>query len=446
MKSALRGLFFLVFVVTFSFAQQTPRVVSFDAAVQIALERNLSVIQQKNIFEGQQSGVTAAYGGLLPTVGANGSWSRSQSRTENQFLNGVAVPLANTSTSNYFRTQVSADVTLFNGFGNTSNINRATSNAVAAEQNLYRARQNTVFQAQSLYLNVQRNEDLVRVGEDNLKRSQGQLDQIVEMNHLGAKAIADVYRQQYQVGNDELALIQAQNNFEKAKADLILFLGLDIIDYYQFSDPTIKAEVDTAEFAVLNAQYKDFQALTRQALSLRPDYKSVIESMNAASSSITMAQSGYLPIVNGSVAYGLSAADINKLNDNKTLSWGISVSVPLFNGFQTDNQVQTARVTYRNAEAQMIQTERSVQVDIKKALLDLDAAMKQVDVSQKNVLSANEDRKIQEEKYRLGASTLLDLLTANANYSTALSNKINAVYNYITAKKNVDLAVGTIPY
>ncbi len=446
MKSMLRSTFILFFVVSFSFAQETTRVVSIDAAVQIALERNLSVIQQKNVADGQESNVRAAYGALLPSVGANGSWSRSQSRTEYQFLNGIAVPLPNTSTSNYFRTAVSADMTLFNGFENTSNVNRATSNAVAAEQNLYRVRQSTVFQAQSLYLNVLRNDALVGVSEDNRKRSQRQLDQIVEMNRLGARAIADVYRQQYQVGNDELVLIQAQNNFEKAKADIILFLGLNVNDNYQFSDPTIKAEVDTAEFTLLNAQYKDFQALTQQALSLRPDYKGAIEEMNAASSSITMAQSGYFPTVNGSVSYGLSASEINKLNDNRTLSWGINVSLPLFNGFQTDNQVQTARVSYKNAEAQMMQTERSVQVDIKKALLDLDAAMKQVDVSQKNVRSADEDRKIQEEKYRLGASTLLDLLTANANYSTALSNKVNAVYNYITAKKNVDLAVGTIPY
>lgn len=443
----LRGMFLVVFMFSISYAQQTPRVVSLDAAVQIALERNLSVIQQKNVFEGQQSGVTAAYGGLLPSVGANGSWSRSELRTQTQFLgNGVAVPLANTSTSNYFRAGVGADITLFNGFTNTSSVARATSTAVSGEQNLYWVKQNTVFQSESLYLNILRNEALVTVSEDNLKHSQRQLDQITEMSRLGAKAIADVYRQQYQVGSDELALIQARNNFEKAKVTLILFLGLDVNDTYQFSDPTIKSEVDTSEFAPLNAQYKDIPALTQHALSSRPDYKSVVESMNAAGSGVTMAQGGYYPTVSGSLSYGLSASDINQLNNNKSLSWGVTVSVPLFSGFQVDNQVQTARVSYLNAEAQMAQAERSVQGDIKNALLDLDAAMKMVDVAQSNVISADEDRKIQEEKYRLGASTLLDLLTANANYTTAMSNKINAVYNYITAKKNVDLALGTIPY
>ncbi len=438
MKSVFRAVLVLILSVSIAYAQQAPRVISLDAAVKIVLDRNLTVLQQQNNFEGQQSGVTAAYGGLLPTLDASGRWGRSETR--------IASPIATISTGNSFSAGAQANLTLFNGFSNTANINRAVSNATASEQNLYRTRQTAIYQSQFLFLDILRKNALLTTSEDNLKRSQRQLEQITEMNKLGVRPMADVYRQQYQVGNDELLVIQANNDYEKAKADLVLYLGLSISEEYEFSDPSVKSDIDTTEFGPLNAQYKDFQALSEQALKLRPDYKSATENFNGANSSVTMARSGFFPSVSAFASYDLGSDTLSRISDNKTLSWGLNIRLSLFDGFQTSNQVQLAQVASRNAEVQLAQAERSVRVDIKKALLDLDAAMKAVEVSQKSVISANEDRKIQEEKYRLGASTLLDLLTANANYTNALSNKINAVYNYMTAKKNVDLAIGTIPY
>jgi outer membrane protein len=106
--------------------------------------------------------------------------------------------------------------------------------------------------------------------------------------------------------------------------------------------------------------------------------------------------------------------------------------------------VDQAQAQQKNAAEGLRQSERQVTVDIRKALLDLESAEKQVGVTQTSVESADMDRKIAEEKYNLGAGTLLDLLIANANYTTALSNKVNAAIGYLLAKKQVEFAVGTI--
>jgi outer membrane protein len=451
MRRSCYSLVLLFFAATPAFSQEAgqsaAKHITLDQAVQIALEKNTNVLTAQYSLEGQQSAVTAAYGNLLPTLSANGSWQRTQAQTQTTYVQGVGdLPIARTSTDNSFRTSLTSSLTLFDGFASTAGVNRATSSAVSAEQTLNRTRQGVVFQVQTLYSNLLRDEELLKVNEDNLKRDRRQLEQIVESNRVGSKSIADVYRQQVQVGNDELALIQAQSTYDKARADLIFALGLSVTDVYDFHDPSIKPDIDTTEFKAINEQYRDFRSLVTEALGVRPDYLSAVENVNAANSSVTVATGGYFPAISAFASYGFNSPEMNKLSDNRTLVWGLNVTFPLFNGWQTTNQVQQAKVNLKTAEEQLSQAERQVQVDIAKSLLDLEAAEKQVSVTINSVISATEDRRIAEEKYNLGAGTILDLLTAEANYTFALSNKVNAAYNYFLVKKQLEYNIGRIRY
>lgn len=447
--SGVLTIVFLAGAVSFSQGptERTPKPITLDGAVQIALERNISVLTAQYALEGQQSAVTAAYGNLLPTLSASGSWQRTQAQTQTTFVQGVGdLPIARTSTTNSFRTSISSNLLLFDGFASTAGVNRATSTAVSAEQTVNRSRQSVVFQVQTLYSNLLRDEELLKVNEDNLKRDRRQLEQIVESNRVGSKSIADVYRQQVQVGNDELALIQAQNTYDKARADLVFALGLSVTDAYDFHDPSIKPDIDTTEFKAVNEQYRDYRSLVNEALGVRPDYLSAAENVNAANSAVTVAIGGHFPTISAFASYGFNSPKISNLSDNRSLIWGLNLSFPLFNGWQTTNQVQQAKVTLKTAEQELSQAERQVQVDIAKSLLDLEAAEKQVYVTINSVISATEDRRIAEEKYSLGAGTILDLLTAEANYTLALSNKVNAAYNYFLVKKQLEYNIGRIRY
>ncbi len=193
----------------------------------------MSIAQAQNNVEAAQSGVLAATGNYLPTFSANAGWTRSQNDRPGSapvYIGGVPVQSGTSgrTVANNYNAGLAVGYMIFDGLSREGQSTRASSAAVSAEETSARTRQSVVFQVQSGYLNVLRNEQLVKVNEENLKRDRQQLDRITESNRVGALSIADVYRQQSQVASDELALITAQNNYDKSKADLLALVGLNV--------------------------------------------------------------------------------------------------------------------------------------------------------------------------------------------------------------------------
>lgn len=442
--------FVLCLTVVFSAVAQK-KVITLDQAKQVALERNLNVVQAQNNLASTQSQVLAARGQWLPTLSASTGWSRSQAESQSsgyQSFGGTVLQIpksTETILSNRYSGAINANWTVFDGLSREASNSAATARAIASEQSVARTRQSIVYETVSLYLNVLRTRQLVTVSEENLKRDERQMERITESNRVGALSLADVYRQQSQVAIDELSLITAQNNYDKATADLIALIGYDVAEDYDIQDPTIPPDIDSVSIQESIQLTRDFSALTSKALKSRPDYLGAAQSLDAAESDVTNAKSNYFPSLGLFAGYNRSGDD-NRPFGNLSMNWGASLSWTLFDGFRTNQAIQSAVASKRNAEIQLAQAERNIGVDVKKALLDLDASRKSYEVSQKGLVSATEDRKIAEERYNLGAGTLLDLLTANANLVNAQANKVNAVYGFLNSKYNLEFAIGERSY
>lgn len=439
-------------IIAGAFAQNpvpSSKSLTLDRSIEIALERNLSIRQSENNVQSAQSTVLTAYGSYLPTLSASGGWTRQQTdrAATTQLIGGQPFQLpASFSVTNSFSTNLSLGYTIFDGFSREANFNRAVSNSISTENIAARTRQQIVYLVQSSYLTVLRNEQLVKVSEENLKRDLRQLERIMESNRVGALSIGDVYRQQSQVAADELNLINAQNTYDKSKADLLALVGLDVSEEYQFVDASVPTEITQTQLVQTAEKYKDFMGLRQRAIDARPDYASATELLKAAESGVTGATSRYFPSVSTFASYRLSNTEISTLSDSKSINWGLSINWTLFDGFSTNQSIQSALTTKRNAELTLLQTERNISVDVKKALLDLEAARKQYEASLKSLQSATQDRKVAEERYNLGSGTLLDLLVANAGLVNAQASKVNATYNYIIANRNLEYALGQKTY
>ena len=425
----------IFFISVLSAQTPTVKTLTLQQAINAALQNNFTITSAQNALASSQAGVMASYGRFLPTLNGSVGWNGSNTKTPLGSSNNTGASVG-----------VGANVTLFNGFSNTAGLSKSRATAGSTEQDLYRTRQSIVSLTQQSYLQVLRNKSLLAVAQENLKQSNQQLDRIVESNKVGAVAIADVYRQQATTAKDELTVLQAQSAYDNSKTDMLYLVSLDVTQEYDFVDESITNEIGRIESLDTTQHIADVNQLMAQALNDRPDYQSMLLRKSSAESDVTIARSGYMPILTGNAGYSMQNTTFSNMSDIKTWSYGLTMSIPLFNGFQTSTGVQIAELALDNADQALDQTRRLVQKDLKQAIVNLESALKKVDVSQKGVVSSIEDRKTAQEKYSLGASTLLDLLVANANYVTAVNDKVNAEYDYLYYQQQLKLAIGKDRY
>jgi len=177
-------------------------------AITVSLQRNVDIQQAANGIDAAQSGVWLRMVHICRLYQHRQAGREVNVETPSGFVynsaTGTYLPAGRINIKHFLRAGLNLNYTLFDGLSRESNFSRATSAKAMAEQQLTRTKQSIIFQVQASYLTVLRNEQLVKVSEENLKRDQKQLERIMESSRVGALSISDVYRQQSAVAFDEV--------------------------------------------------------------------------------------------------------------------------------------------------------------------------------------------------------------------------------------------------
>ncbi|MDQ3950042.1 MAG: TolC family protein, partial [Gemmatimonadota bacterium] len=375
------------------------------------------------------SAVRSAYGAFLPSL--NFSMGQTQSRGRRQGPEGTLIDyVASTSYSTGF----SSTLTLFEGGRRFAELSQSRADVGAAEANEVSQQFNIALQVKREYYNILAARESEAAARAQLEQAEQQFRAATARVRAGAATMSDSLRSVIQVGNARLALLTARNNVRDASAALTRLVA---------SPVTVTARpADTLDLPLTPVDSMTLLQLAERG----PAVRQAEAQFRAARAGVRVARSSYLPSVDMTFrragsgfdpSYGIGAGS---LAYSRTLSFGLNF--PVFNNFAREDQIVRANVQEDVAEAQLRDARLLARQNLIQQLGALRTAEERIRIQQASVAAAQEDLRVQQQRYNLGASTLLDLLTSQTTLNNARAALIQARQDYRVARAQIEAIIG----
>jgi outer membrane protein len=411
-------------------SQDSARPISLAEAVQLAQQNSPQMVSARNTINANEATVRTRWSAFLPTLSGNvsSSWGAGQ-----VFDNkGDIVSRNNVTPWNWSR-RISANWLVFDGGDRNFLLRAARANVDAAEANAVATEFSVAYSvSQQFYAALAARESRAAAMTALTEAEQNQRAANARIAS-GAATRSDSLRAVISVGNQQLAVMTAENDLQNANAALTRLVGTPFTVTAAESDTALTpVAVDSVELARL--------------LDSSPAMRSAQASVAAASAGVRSSRTDYWPSI--TTSYGLT----NNIADTSFAFWqgrtlqnksfSLSMSVPIFNGLGREETVQRAKITEMNARATLRDAQLLAQQQLVQYLGQLRLAQARIAIQQASLEAAQEDLRVQQQRYALGASTQLELLTTQTQLNSARYNLVNARYQVRIAKAQLEQLLG----
>lgn len=410
---------------TAAIAQDKPFTeVTLEQAVAQALKFSPSVVTATGDIETAAAAERRAFGAYLPSAGLNGRGNYNSSGFN---------PQANTNTSGNasISAGVSVQYDLFTGFRRRAERNAAAAQTFAAKAGLNAAKANLIFSVQAAFYDALRARELIDVAKARVTRAEIGVDAAQRRLQAGSATRSDVLRAQLELNTAKQSVLEQQTAHRTAGFALGRFIGLD-------GGATPSAD---ASSQVAVAPMAGLESIVERLVTQAPVVKAAQAQVQAADAQRGAASSRYWPMLSASTGYDVFDRNLSG-NIGSGWSVGVNLSYPLFDGFAREETVTRAQVAQRNAAAQLEDTRRMVRAEAERAVAAVTLAEQKVALARQAVEVAREDLRVQDERYKLGASTMLDFLASQTGLVEAENSLIGARFDYELAKASLVALAG----
>lgn len=442
--------FLLLFAFPFTIVKgQDSNVMTLNECIEFALENNSTLKMTQFNFEVARKDELGSYQNILPTVSASTGTGRIEVGPSEYLSNepvGIDPETGNViyeqrtrKIQKQFRQSSNASITasqpIFDGGIWWNSIRKAKMDKQSAEFNLQGQTNNIILQVQQAYFDLNKQIKLLEVNELAVNRSMDQLDRIEKMYELGARSQLDVFQARVTLGNDRINLISQQNIVEQAKKYLNMVMGRD-----PFAPLNIVSEIS------LGSGLDDLETLINEAIENQPNLKKIESDIRSSELTVSMAKGMNFPRLSAYVNYDRFHEDIIKVfsdfGKNYQTRYGISLNFNIFNGFSDYINVQKAEINRRYLLESREEYKRSLVSEIHQHYMDYKSYQDIIQINKLNLEAAQEELRLAQERYQIGAGTFLEIREAQVNLTRAEQTLIAAQFNARIILAQLDYALG----
>ena len=407
------------------------RVVTLPDAIRLAERTQPSMVQAQAGVRTAAAQRRNAWGAFLPSLTAGSSASEffSEGAARVDPVTGQLTSGDNTNRS--VSTSLSASVDLFTGFRRGAELQAAKAGQVEADASLVDTRFQQALATTNVFFDALSAAQLVGVREASVRRAEEQLKVSVSKLHAGSATRSDSLRSLVTLGSARLDLIQSQTDLATAEANLA----------HQVGEVGRVSAADDSSFHRLLAPV-DTVGLRLEAESRSPRIQTAVATASVARANVRASRSAYWPSLTLGANTGWNASRNNDYAFLNQRQVSLQLSWQLFNRFDRELAIAQREASYDVAQATAEDERRAVQAELTARLAELDAARSKIDITITSVTAATEDLRVQQERYRLGASTIVDVLTSQEALNQAEVDAVNARFDYLRAKAQLDALIG----
>ena len=325
---------------------------------------------------------------------------------------------------------LTASLPIFTGGKLSGTIKQAKANYQYNEvgvQRTYNEMRSTVTNG---YFTMLQADNMQKLSAESVTRLENHLKNVQAQYDVGVVAKVDVLRSQVELANAKQTLIQAENSYQVAEANMNKIVGLPM-------DTDLKLD----NLLVYNAYDKNMDECLAYAAEHRPELMQAKYGVDAAKGALMVARSGHMPQVAASASQAWS--DTNWPGDENG-NWGVGVNVTLnvFDTGVTLSKIHGAEADLKKAQETYRDTVDSVNLDVRSNYLGLREAEKRISTTKLAVEQADEDYRIAQLRYMSGVGTNTDVLDAQVALTQAKTNYTQALYDYNTSKTALETSIG----
>ena len=408
----------------------TARPIALDEAVRLAQRNAPAAVQARGQLRSGRAGIRSSYFAFVPNI----SLSAGSTRQAGDRFDPVRDEVVSGQTTWQYGDGYNLNLTLFDGGRRIFDIGAARANFRAAEANEVTQEFTVALDVKREYYNVLAARESEAAAAAQLEQAEQQLRAASARVMAGVATRSDSLRSVIQVGNARLALLTARNNYNAANAALTRLVATPFV-------VTAMPE-DTLQRVVLDVDSVRLADLAENG----PAVRQAQAQHAAARAGERAARTPYLPTISANYNWGRSASasslEIGGDPLIKSNSLRLSVSFPVFDQFQREEAVVRASVAEDNARAALRDARLASQQQLIQFVGSLRTAEERVGIQTASVAAAEEDLRVQSQRYAVGASTLLDVLTSQTQLNQARSDLIQARYDYRIAKAQIEALIG----